>query len=495
MRRSIVGLTAMMAILVPIGAHAAQITASPAMVETVADDWSVTPSFTVGESVKGYLPVGVLDGIGAYRSRGLGAGRILVNHELGGGAGASYRLANGTELRGSRISWFDIQQETLKVVDAGLAYDTIYDLAGEPVTDPSQIGGGFNRFCSGRSVEAGEFGFVDDIYFAGEETTGGHLWALDVAAGDLWGVAVTGALTWENVTPVAWDNPGQVALIIGDDRTGVPLWLYVGEKDAIGDGSFLDRNGLAVGTLHYWRTDEGTTPVDFRGTGNDADGEWVPVAPDVDVNNAAGLLAHALAGGAFRFSRPEDVHDDPTDGNRVVLASTGRDSLFGGVDTWGTTYLIDVTSARIEILYDGDDSGGGQFTAPQHGLRSPDNLTWASDGMIYVQEDRAVGSGLRSIWAQGGEAKIWQLDPVTGVATLIAQVDRSAIPAGQTDTDPDDVGDWETSGVLDVSHLFDVRPGGLVLVFDVQAHSLRGGVIDSAGLVQGGQIGFLIREG
>jgi hypothetical protein len=67
------------------------------------------------------------------------------------------------------------------------------------------------------------------------------------------------------------------------------------------------------------------------------------------------------------------------------------------------------------------------------------------------------------------------------------------VPLGQTDTDPEDLGDWESSGILDVSTLFDRDPGSLFL-FDVQAHSLRGGVIDAEGLVQGGQLAFLLKD-
>ncbi len=494
MRRSMAYVAVAALTLIPTAALASQITKAAPMVTVMEDGWSVTPSFTVGETVGAYRPLGILDGIGAYGSRGAGVNRLIVNHEISRTSGAPYQLANGTALTGSRISWFDIQQETFKVVDAGPAFDTIYDLSGDLVSDPAQIGGGLDRFCSGRSIAAGEFGFVDDVYLTGEETGGGHLWALDVAEGELWGVGAAGAMAWENVTPVAWPNPSQVALLIGDDRVGVPLWLYVGEKNAIGDGSFLDRNGLAEGTLHFWTTETGTSALDFAGTGNSTGGAWKAVDPAVDVNNMAALTTHALDNGAFMFSRPEDVHENPADKGQVVLASTGRNAFLGGVDTWGTVYLIDVDSAEVEILYDGNDAGDGQFPAPQFGVRSPDNLTWASDGMIYVQEDRAVPSSLRPIWAEGGEAKIWQIDPGSGEVTLIAQVDPTAVPSGQTNTAPTDVGNWETSGILDVTHLFDVAPGGLVLVFDVQAHSLKGGVIDSAELVQGGQLGFLIQD-
>ena len=85
---------------------------------------------------------------------------------------------------------------------------------------------------------------------------------------------------------------------------------------------------------------------------------------------------------------------------------------------------------------------------------------------------------------------MWQLNPKTGDLTRILQIDRMAVPFSQTDTDPDDLGDWESSGVLDVSKLFDVPAGETLLLFNTQAHSLRGGLIDDSNLVQGGQILF-----
>ncbi len=69
------------------------------------------------------------------------------------------------------------------------------------------------------------------------------------------------------------------------------------------------------------------------------------------------------------------------------------------------------------------------------------------------------------------------------MVTRIAQVDRTAVPSGQTDTDPTDLGDWETSGIIDVTDEFDAD-GERLLFFNAQAHSLRGGPIDSENLVQ-----------
>ncbi len=139
----------------------------------------------------------------------------------------------------------------------------------------------------------------------------------------------------------------------------------------------------------------------------------------------------------------------------------------------------------MSILYDGDGD-------PSRALRSPDNLDWSGDGYIYVQEDRANGS----IFAEGentNEASIVRLDPnVSGGDPLrVAEIDRtSVVPLGVTDGDPGDVGAWESSGILDVSTLFDKEPGE-VFVFDVEAHSIGGGVIETEDLVQGGQLNIL----
>jgi hypothetical protein len=486
-------------------AAAATRTAEPSQV-TGVNGWEARPISTIGEEIKGHVPPGIPDGMSAYASRGSGVMSAYVNHELVEDAGYAYELANGTELTGARLSRYDIQTRTLKTVDSGLAYDTIYDVDGQPVTDPEQVNpvntgeAGISRLCSARGVSAGEYGFVDDIHFAGEEQTNGVLFALDNDAEELWAVPDMGLLAWESVSPIETGDEDTIALLVGDDREAAPLWLYVGEKRG---GGFLERNGLVGGQLYVWVADandpSGTfdSPAEFFGNGTTADGYWAAV----DARNADGSLrttaeldAAADAVGHFQFSRPEDVHDNPTDAQELVLASTGRTSWDGGSDVYGTTYLVNVafgdgqpTGAELTILYDGDEAY--DTVGPNEMLRSPDNLTWASDGYIYIQEDRATSADWGTV-----EASIWQLDPTTpGAASRVAIVDRNAVPERQVDTEPDDLGAWETSGIIDVTHLVKTRGADVALLFNVQAHSLTGGAITEYDLVQGGQIGLLTR--
>jgi len=197
-----------------------------------------------------------------------------------------------------------------------------------------------------------------------------------------------------------FDQPDDdhVAILIGDDRGGAPLLLYIGEKLP---GNFLERNGLAYGYLYVWVAGDGsTTPADFLGTGNLKAGYFKKLEhyqPDMagldgfdDLGFANQVTQDALAfdgPGAFKFSRPEDVSTNPENGLQAVLHSTGRSSLFNGVEKWGQTLLIEVDfdnfdpegdsiPADITIVYDGNDF-------EDFGIRSPDNGVWASDGVVY----------------------------------------------------------------------------------------------------------------
>lgn len=485
-------------------------------------EWQVEALFTVGDRVIGFRPPGFLDGIGAL-ALDHRVVRVFANHELSAGNGYFYGLANGTRLTGARITYFDIDLRTRKLLASGLAYHTVVDRRGNVVTRARQINeglgtpatDGFDRFCSGHLIRGGTYDFEEDIYFAGEETNNGQAFALDVHEGTIYCVPMLGRAAFENVTPVDTGDPNTVGLLIGDDRAPAPLFLYVGEKNALGDGSFLDRNGLAMGKLYVWVSDKNdSNPSTFHGTGKSRNGKFARIVHyDPDKAGTPGYdglgfarqgrqnaLVNAAKG--FLFSRPEDVATNPADGTQAVMASTGRGTLFGGVDDWGTTYLVDLEfgvpiTGRITILYDGDDAGNGQFSHPDRGLRSPDNLDWAGNGMIYIQEDRATR--LNSFGEVSRmEVSLWELDPESGILKRAAIVDRSAVPTGQNDPAPGDLGNWETSGVLDVTGLFRTLPGELLLIAHVQAHSLRGaplgGSNQSRDLVEGGQLLLLSRR-
>ena len=147
-------------------------------------------------------------------------------------------------------------------------------------------------------------------------------------------------------------------------------------------------------------------------------------------------------------------------------------------------------------MYDGDADPAGT-------LRSPDNLDWADDGMIYVQEDKAVSTATYTA-INPAESGIVRLDPWTGSALRVAEIDRSVVLDASlpvwtdaVDEAPDEVGKPESSGILDVSRLFG-EPRGSLFLFDVQNHGIDdqnrfnddSRIIDGD-LKEGGQLLFL----
>ena len=462
-------------------------------------EWQVKPLFTVGETINDYTPPGILDGIGVFGGIDHGHVRVLVNHELGATVGYPYKLANGAELLGSRISFFDIQKSSQRVLRAGLAFNTIYDHNGLEVLSSSQLQhGGLARLCSARSIHKGELGFADDVYMTGEEEDNGLVWALDIKSDSLWAAPALGRGAWENVTPLQSPSAEKVALLLSDDTAGAPLYLYLGEKNARGDDSFLDRNGLAHGTLYCWKADNGDTdPQDFNGFMQSRDGTFVELPGGASFDDT-GLRALATGQmGCFAFSRPEDVHENPANPTQVAFASTGRGQLYPA-DNWGTLYRVDTRladmTAKLTILHDADDSNAIADPSAS-GIRSPDNLTWSADGWIYVQEDKSTSPG-SLFGASGREASIWAINPSDGAYfgnyMRIAEMDRSAVaPEGTTDPSPNDIGNWESSGILDVSEWLQTDDGETLLIGTVQAHSISNGIVGGEGLVQGGQL-FLL---
>jgi serralysin len=515
-------------------------TTQPSQVKGL-NGWTVDPIFTVGEKIGNYVPTGILDGIGAYALNDTIV-RILVVNETGPNDGYKYTLKNGTQLPGARSNFIDVDKRTFQITNAGLGYDTIVNRAGKVVSSPTDIEfGGLNRFCSAALFEAHQFGsgigLTDRIFFTGEEdfANGGTMFATDLKTNTLYAVPAFGRATWENVTELNTGTTDKVAFLIADDNGNSSLKLFVGNKNAKGDGSFLDRNGLAQGKLYAWVADDPTNPTDaietnasqFLGTGNSLKGQFVeipyfnPALANTTGYDAQGYATYAkqneLDGAlkAYDFQRLEDQSTNPTKGNQAVFVTTG---VSGTADRWGTTNILDVDfsgiatgkiTGNVKIIYDGNDADKQDL-----GLRNPDNLDWADDGKIYIQEDRAFSTPAGGVNPFGAvskkEASAFVIDPAAAnpAATLtrIYEVDRSAVPSGQTDASPTDIGNWETSGILDVSKLFGAKPGEL-FVFDVQAHSVRDGSIITAtnldgngdgiktrqeNLVEGGQLAFLI---
>jgi len=505
---------------------------------------TITSLITNGEFTSGsepgssvYAPPGIFDGQGAY-SNGDGTYTLLVNHELGASAGTPY-TAEGLNpaVTGARISRFivDIDADDnaangyqSKILSGGLAYDKVIG------NDTN----GFDRFCSANLVEANSFGegrgLADRTYLVGEEVFGGGggaFYALDTATSDLHQVSAFGKGTWESATVIDTGSTDTVAVLLFDDARA-PLRLWNGRKS---EGGFLERNGLAEanGALYTFvpTTLLGETGVDPT-PGPDSDdlkalalgtplaGTWVKIekpegkASYADLSDAE-FRTLAVGVGALQLSRIEDGDVNPLNGQQAAFVSTGTTDFSSG-DLYGNVYTLSFAdafaadgslaptgSSSLRVMVDAD-----RLADPTTGLRNPDNLAWSADGSLYVQEDRANGGGTDIGKGNFGtqEASIWKvntsapIDPITGAPLeRWAQIDRTAVPTAYGQSQPpvvtepsaNGVGNWESSGIIDVSTIYGAAPGSFFLA-DVQAHSLGGGNLNGPGyLVEGGQIDLI----
>lgn len=476
-------------------------TKSPAQLSGLLQ-WNVQPLFTVGESISGYTPPGAMDGIGAMKISNTSM-RFYISHNIRTVSSYPYQLANGLQLNGSRISFIDYDFTTKCFSKAGLAFKTIYDRSGKEVTNANQISLGLKFFSSGALYRAGQYGFNDNLYFTGEGISDGTAYALDIKPGELYALPFLGKAAWKNVTALDTGEANFIALLIGDNRASSPLLLYLGQKDKSAGASFLARNGLAQGRLFAWiSTQGGQNPAQFKGTGTQRAGRFVQIqhfSPGQAGYDQLGFATQSTQDDlykkakAFTFSMPVDLSVNPENGKQVVFASSGTNAATFG-DQWGMVYRVNVlfesvtggaVFADITILYDANDMGGGQFNDPDLGLRNPDNVDWAKNGMIYIQENPLANQfGKKS----GAETSVWELIPATGKIRRIAQTNRAAVPAGQQDTAPTTLGAWPSFGALDVNDIFADPQQEAILVCNVQAHSLKGGPIDSGELMEGGQL-------
>ena len=88
-----------------------------------------------------------------------------------------------------------------------------------------------------------------------------------------------------------------------------------------------------------------------------------------------------------------------------------------------------------------------------------------------MQEDKAAPALFTSIATNSNESSILRINPATGEVTRVAHINRGAVPSGFVDSSAASPGAWESSGILDVSHLFG-EPAGSLFLADIQAHGV-----------------------
>jgi Alkaline phosphatase PhoX len=481
----------------------------------VGSEYEVVPLFSADDAVPvlggpgSYRMVGIPDGLGAH-ANGDGTSTLFMNHELGNGV-QSEPYVGGTKNRGAIVSKWILDADGDPVAGKR-AYDKVYvgdTLVGDAATT-ANITPAFTRFCSG-SLAGQAQGFDRWIYFANEESstqptfdgTGGLTVAIfdDNGVGEAHGLPALGRFAWENT--LVQRHTGDRTVIMGMEdgsssqnpaNDNSQLYLYVGTKDRSPGATVLERNGLTGGTLYAFRSKNAARNSEYAFRNGTLAGEWVAI-PGAAGMTSAQLEAASDAAGAMTFARPEDGAFNPNQDDEYFFVTTG-DVPSSGEDTGnalGRLYSLRLDpshptkDATLSVVFNADEviAAGGDIAI------SPDNID-ASSEYLLINED-GTGSSRPVMGAKGRDGSIWRLDlkPSGGVqagsALRVAELD----PPGRNGSPPDAAvgpGVWETSGVIDASHLF----GRDTWLSDVQAHSPTPAPGGSTVTVEDGQL-FLLR--
>ena len=405
------------------------VTGRPAQLLATAPGVRVRPILSAGDVVGGellgYQMTGIPDGLGAWRSSPSTV-EVLVNHELDGEA---------PEGVGARVSQLTLDDRRRVV-------------AGRYLLDGSE---GFLRFCSATLAT------LDGVpwYFTGEESTdqgeppvggrGGSSIALNAVSGRWTETRHFGLFEHENVVPVKGLRTAMVVSTEDGDPGASQLYAYTAASFA--------KAIKGQGQLWVWAADtkgDGNPSTNDIARGQTLHGHFVPLS-QADNADAATLEAAAQAKGAFDFVRVEDLAVSRTRQGEAFFTDTGA---AGAESVRGRLYRLridpaDPTRASLTLVLDGDAGDD---------LVNPDNLD-VSQRVAVIQEDRNAEH--RGPEVAGGYARVLVYDLHRGRLRTVARVATDLTAPGAQP------GSWESSGVIDASHLY----GRDWWLLDVQAHT------------------------
>ncbi len=445
----------------------------------------------VGTKSDGITPwkmVGIPDGLGAY-DNGDGTMTVLVNHELGATAG----IVRDHGAKGAFVSKLIIDKTTFEVKSADdliqkvFVFNSTTGLYEEKTT-------AFARFCSADLPDVGAFydantglGTTERIFMNGEETgpegrTFAHI-ATGADAGTSYELPWLGKFSSENSVANAFS--GIKTVVVGtDDATPGEVYVYVGDKKST--GTTIEKAGLTDGKLFgiqaSWGDDGAATPTAGTFT-------LVEQGVDGDVSAMTGAQLNAAGVNLTQFGRPEDSAWDPSNPNRLYLATTGTPATATSPGIPTRLFAIDFIDVehpelggKISIVLEGGVAGSN----PANGPVMIDNITVTEAGLVILQEDPGNNSRLAKVWMYDPKADTG-VDPFSGL-TVLAQHDpaRFTNPLGASAT-PSPFGtngfgqDEESSGVIDITKLLGADK--LTFMLATQAHYTISGE-----LVEGGQL-------
>jgi hypothetical protein len=432
----------------------------------LADEPNVTFTsiLSVGDLAPGAITgfVGRPDGIGAF-DNGNGTATVLVNHEIGGSAGAV--RAHGS--KGAFVERLTINTSTLQVVATQDAANSVFlDPDGDGIFVNQTTT--WNNFCSGDLAatsafftSAGSIGTTERIYLTGEEAgSEGRAFAFVLSgadAGRAFELPRLGNMSYENILANA--ASGNTVVMATDDTAPLgQVYMYLGTRLTV--GNTIERAGLANGQLYGVRVTGMTDETNGTLFAGDQSAFSMVLIASAQTLTGAQIQTQSEALGISEFMRPEDGAWDPSHPNWFYFNTT---ATFGGNSRLWRLEFNDINNpaagGTIRMMLRGDE-----------GHHMLDNMTVTSDGHVILLEDVGNNPYLGSVWIY---------DPVTDSLERLGFHDPARFLAGSAAFLTEDE---ESSGVIDVTAIFG-NADRQAFLLDTQSHNPMPGV-----LVEGGQL-------
>ena len=414
----------------------------------------IMPLITSAENLSnGFSFPGIPDGLGAVDIEN-GTVDVYVNHEYDS-------EENGQHAKVSKLR--------LNTTDGGI-------IGAQLAITDSQ---GYERLCSASLVEG--YGFEHPVFLTNEEIEDGLVIAVDAINGTVYELPWLGLFSHENTihVPYFYENANKTVLLGFEDgdETESEVYMYVADIPndlLVGKGQLYVFGAVENSTYNTWND------IYYSDNGTQVNGTFIPLSWDYNIQNATDLDTEAIIAGGFQFIRPEDGAMDKRPGSQNILymAETGGETdendeviqpgLNGQNWTNGRMYQFefidptDPTRATFHVMFDGNDPKAPGF----HVLTNPDNID-TSVRSLMINEDRIDANRMNatSPYNVTQNAQILRVDlanptNIVPVAFVNQIEDRGAAH-----------GDWESSGILDISKYF----GDGSWLVDVQAHTIDEG--------------------
>ncbi len=395
----------------------------------------------------------------------------------------------------------------------------------------------FARFCSGSF--AGRIQGLDrPFFFTNEESglgavfdndaNGGGAQAVAVVDGKMHTLPALGRVARE--TTLVQPRRDRNTVVISTEDAGYPSYVYmfVGEKSRSGSDP-IAKNGLASGKTYVLAAKGASTDSSLQanngtltqtGAANAIDTEWVEI-PGAEALNSNELKVAADAAGGFAMARVEDCEFDPAKPTRTLfIGATGG----SGANTLGRLYEVTMDpvnptgDGKLGLVYNAEliatpggtytgtyfgpyfDANGGTQAVANYTFGNPgddaeavaaakaaalaagtdypvsiDNIAVSKD-FIVVCED--TNSPANAIYAQyGRNSGVWTLDRNNNLAAKLQATFNYAYVESRDNHSSLAAGRWESSGVIDSSHIF----GEGTFVINIQAHDQSVNILDGSG--------------